>query len=351
MAPIKQSIDRMIVSGMDRGAQLYVSIRGNVVADVAVGVDDEGQPLTTSSRLPWYCSAKPFAAAGTMHLVERGRLALEDRAMDHVPEYGCLGKEPVRIEHFLTHTVGIAEPKFRVWDGGPDQFTLEHICAQPLPPEDGPGTRQVYSGTWSYSVMAEIVRRVTGLTLAQYVTRNVIDPMGLIDCGYWSLADEDGEALLPLTFHWMMSGAAHDLGRFYEMLNAGGRVGDTAVLEEASVDRMRFRPLREPHRRRQPVFNLAESTSIMDLGVGLQLESHRYGRRHAVFGAQCSDATFGHDGYLGARAFCDPEHDLVVAITGNGLPPGPKRMLFWWQIVRIVYAELGLRAAAVGACR
>src|ERR1051325_8089353 len=47
---------------------------------------------------------KPVACTAIMMLLERGRLALDDRVADYVPAFAANGKRDVQIRHLLTHT-------------------------------------------------------------------------------------------------------------------------------------------------------------------------------------------------------------------------------------------------------
>ena len=52
---------------------------------------------------------------------------------------------------------------------------------------------------------------------------------------------------------------------------------------------------------------------VMDWGLGLVVDWYATGR-------YSSRRAFGHGGHQSSVAFCDPEHDLVVAVVCNGMP-------------------------------
>ena len=51
-----------------------------------------------------------MTALCTMALVDEGKLSLEDRLVDHIPEVKLHGPgDAIKIRHILTHTSGIGE--------------------------------------------------------------------------------------------------------------------------------------------------------------------------------------------------------------------------------------------------
>ncbi|MGD9856551.1 MAG: serine hydrolase domain-containing protein, partial [Planctomycetaceae bacterium] len=52
---------------------------------------------------------KPFVAMAVMMLVEQGRLALNERVVDLIPEFDAPPKRPMTVRHLLTHTSGLPD--------------------------------------------------------------------------------------------------------------------------------------------------------------------------------------------------------------------------------------------------
>ena len=100
-------------------------------------------------------------------------------------------------------------------------------------------------------------------------------------------------------------GPMNQLGRFYEMLVGTGRVTACALLSPVTVAAISAR-----HRTEM----LDETYGVvMDWGLGLVVDWYATGR-------YSSRRAFGHGGHQSSVAFCDPEHDLVVAVVCNGMP-------------------------------
>ena len=86
--------------------QLYVSLRGEVIADVALGLARDGVPMRRDTLMLWLSAGKPVSAVAVAQLWERGLLDLDDPVAKHIPEFAANGKDVVTIRHILTHTGG-----------------------------------------------------------------------------------------------------------------------------------------------------------------------------------------------------------------------------------------------------
>lgn len=318
------------------GAQLYVSLRGEPVIDDAVGDAREGGPrLTTDHLMLWFSSTKPLTAVAIGQLWERGLLDLDHPVVRFMPEFGRHGKEVVTIRHVLTHTGGFRKVpgaiRFQPWE---DQ--VRAVCEAEL--EWRPGAMAGYHPSSGWVALGEIVRRIDGRRIDDYVRREVCEPLGMKDTWLGIPAERQAE-LDDRIAHvyprhdeaqyqvgaWNSSkgvamispggsgrGPARDLGRFYECLLRGGE----PVLRPQTVEALTasHRVGRFDHTFRLPV----------PWGLGFV----KYGlRERAPIGSQRS---FGHGGHSSSIGWADPETGLVVACVTNGLPgavDNEKRML------------------------
>src|SRR3981189_1756534 len=94
---------KVIESGIERGlhvgAQLYVSLDGKPVADLAFGLAREGVAMTPDTIMLWMSSTKPITALAIAQIWERGKIALDDLVAKYIPEFGISGKEAITIRH------------------------------------------------------------------------------------------------------------------------------------------------------------------------------------------------------------------------------------------------------------
>jgi len=95
------------------GAALAVTYRGRLVYARGFGHADmeKHQPVEPASLFRIASISKPFTSAAVMHLVEKGRLQLDERVLPllKLPAHGakmdpCLHE--IRVHHCLQHTAG-----------------------------------------------------------------------------------------------------------------------------------------------------------------------------------------------------------------------------------------------------
>ena len=73
----------------------------------------------------------------------------------------------------------------------------------------------------------------------------------------------------------------------------------------------------------------------IDWGLGLAVDWYATGR-------YSSRRAFGHGGHQSSVGFCDPEHDLVVAVVCNGMPGRERHQSRLDAISSAVYVDAGI---------
>ena len=182
-------VDRIFApyAGTDRpGYAVGIVRRGRLVYARGFGSADldHAIPITPASVFNVASLSKQFTAACIAILVRRGQLRLEDEVRRYIPElparFGA-----VRIEHLVYMTSGLPEyytlpgPGGRRW--GLDHFTVEEALGAVLAHhalEFAPGTRWAYSNT-NYMLLADIVRRVSGMRFSEFARRELFAPLGM----------------------------------------------------------------------------------------------------------------------------------------------------------------------------
>src|SRR5260221_1340254 len=102
----RKTIESGIEHGLHVGAQLYVSLDGKPVADLAFGMAREGVPMTSDTIMLWMSATKPITVVALAQVWERGKIALDDLVAKYIPAFGAKGKDRITIRHLLTHTGG-----------------------------------------------------------------------------------------------------------------------------------------------------------------------------------------------------------------------------------------------------
>jgi CubicO group peptidase (beta-lactamase class C family) len=361
----REALEEGIREGLHLGAQLYVSLRGEAVADGAVGLDRPGAPLTTGHLMLWLSSTKPVGAVAIAQLWERGRLELDDPVARHIPEFAARGKDGITIRHLLTHTAGIRMLDVG-WPQEPWERIVERICAMKPEPRWVPGEKAGYHTASSWFILGEIVRRVDGRPFNRYVREEVFGPLGMRDC--WVGMPEDrylaykAEGRLGAMYdterpgtpshHWDSPerctsvnpggngwGPVRELGRLYEMLLGRGAFQGRRILLPQTVETF-------TGRQRTGMVD-ATFKHVLDWGLGFIIDSKAYGpdsEKTAPYGYGhfSSSRTFGHSGYRSSTAFADPEHGLTVALVFNGTPANDNHERRIRTALDAIYRDLGL---------
>ncbi len=349
-----------IVEGLHPGAQLYVSLHGQVVADAAVGESRPGVAMGIDSLMVWMSSTKPIAAVAIAQLWEKGKLELDDRVMQHIPKFGNNGKEAITIRHLLTHTAGIRGIVGK-WEQQPWDQVIDTINRMRVEAGWEVGKKAGYHQVTSWYVLGELVRRISGKAFDAYVREEIFLPIGMRDS--WigmpgsayraygerigmvldtskdvvrvtDLDTEEGAALVRPGANGR--GPIREVGKFYEMMLNRGRARRNQILLSQTVDAMTAR-----HR-----VGLYDHTfkHDMDWGLGFILNSAYHGAATVPygFGPHASPRTFGHSGHQSSTGFADPEKGLVVAWVVNGMAGEKKHDERVRGIDGAIYEDLGL---------
>jgi CubicO group peptidase (beta-lactamase class C family) len=166
------------------GAACSLYHRGRCVVDIWGGIADPatGRPWAQDTVVLVFSAAKGPTATCINRLVEAGRLDIDLPVAHYWPEFGCNGKEAITTRMVLSHQAGLA-----AIDG---DLTLEQVLAsEPVvqaiaaqAPNWEPGTKHGYHARSFGWILGEILRRITGESLGQYLAREIAEPLGL---SYW----------------------------------------------------------------------------------------------------------------------------------------------------------------------
>ena len=145
-------------------------------------------PNTADTKFRLGSITKQFTAMLTLELVEQGKIKLDGKISDYLPDYRKDIGEKVTVHHLLTHTSGIpsytSQPGFfanvsrnpyKVSDFV-KQYTSGNL-------EFEPGTKYSYNNS-GYFLLGAIIERVTGKTYDQALKEMIFDKVGMKDTGY-----------------------------------------------------------------------------------------------------------------------------------------------------------------------
>ncbi len=343
-------IDQVIQQSIERkempGAVVLVGRRGRVVWRKAYGaraVEPAREAMTTDTIFDLASLTKVVATATSiMILVERGQVRLNDNLVRYLPEVKGEGRDAVTIEQLLTHRSGFA-PDFDLaeqWTGYDE--AIKRLATERL--RNPPGARFVYSDI-NYIALAEVVRRVSGLALAEFARKHIYEPLGMRDTGFRpaaalrpriaptekrraqaaylggraepaSAAGEQwlrGEVHDPTAFrmggvagHAGLFSTADDLAIYCQMILNGGAYNGGRILSPFGVAAMT-----------RPRAVEADGTAR---GLGWDIASGFSSNRGDIFPL----GSFGHTGFTGTSLWLDPASETFVVFLSNRVHPDGK---------------------------
>lgn len=150
-----------------------------------IGNLDYNVPITTASVFPVASLSKQFTAFCVALLNQRGQLSLDDDIrlyLPYVPDY----KQKITIRNLLNHTSGLRDEWQNLEIAGyrlDDVITQEQILkmvAKEHELNSKPGERFSYCNT-GYILLAEVVKKVSGLTLKAFSEKEIFQPLGMIN--------------------------------------------------------------------------------------------------------------------------------------------------------------------------
>ncbi|PQJ82160.1 serine hydrolase domain-containing protein [Polaribacter glomeratus] len=226
---------------------------------------ETGTKIDTETLFQAGSISKPLAALSALKLFENDSLELDKNVNYYlknwqIPDNKFTKTEKVTIERLLTHTAGITVhgfPGYQQSDNFPDIIDVLNgngntakIVVNMIP-----GSIWRYSGG-GYTIMEKVVEDISGLTLEDYMHKNILQPMGMKNSTYQqpiakkfqknisSAYDENGKLIKGLWNNYPEQAAAglwttpSDLAKYciemQEILNSK-KVG---ILTKATVEKM-----------------------------------------------------------------------------------------------------------------
>ena len=176
---VKKLLEEQIASGEELGASIVVNVDGEEVLDIWGGYKDvdRKEPWEEDTITNVWSSTKTVSSLAVLMLIDQGKLDAFEKVSKYWPEFAANGKENVEVRHFLSHTSGVSG-----WD---KPVTTEDVCdvktsterlAQQAPWWE-PGTASGYHALNMGHLLGELVRRVTGKSLTQFVAEDIAAPV------------------------------------------------------------------------------------------------------------------------------------------------------------------------------
>ncbi len=364
---------RSQIGKADGGAAVAVYHRGRLVADLWGGIrNSDGDPWERDTLAMCFSTTKGVAATCAHILADRGQLDYDERVATYWPEFAQNGKADITVRQVLSHSAGLH--RFgSIVDHASRLLDWEHMTdalarAKPAYP---PGTSVGYHALTFGWLVGELVRRISGTPIEEFVQTEIARPLGL-DGLFIGCPPEQRHRIAPLrqmsmpsnklvgagvglAFNMMSLGLraarspvnphrmynslsargmedvfvdprlldaavpalnghfdAVSLAAMYAMLAGRGRLGEVRLLSEETVRKAAEVQNNKPDR-------------VIVVRMQWRLGYHRL----PIVDSQLPQA-YGHFGFGGSGAWADPQHELALAMVcnrGAGTPIGDLRIL------------------------
>jgi D-alanyl-D-alanine carboxypeptidase len=155
-------------------------------------LNGKGGTIPADSRFRIGSQSKTMVATVLLQLVEEGRLGLDDKLADLLPEVVAGGlverADEITVQQLVQHTSGIPDwfhqsgstaPAFDVFDFTTYYRPIDIVKMTRGRPRTGePGGTYTYSNT-NYTLIGMIIEKMTGHTLARELDRRIFRPLGM----------------------------------------------------------------------------------------------------------------------------------------------------------------------------
>ena len=347
-------IDALIEQGIADhrmpGAMVWIEHEGAVYRK-AFGqraLEPAGEPMTEETIFDSASLTKVVATApAIMLLVERGTLDVDAPVQKYIEEFRRDGKDDITVRHLLTHTSGL-----RAGLGGLVRQIEGQRSAVAFASQEkvtnAPGSLFIYSDI-NFILLGEIVQRVSGEPLEDFVAHEIYRPLKMKDTRYLPLRTDrlriaptqrEGTNMLRGVVHdptaRNMGGVAGhagifttaaDLARFARMMLNGGELDGVRLFRPETVSAM----------------TSVQSPAALSAkrGFGWDIDTV-YSRRGEVFPL----GSYGHTGFTGTAIWIDPFTKTFWILLSNRVHPDGKG-----NILSLQKAFSTLAAEATGLTR
>ena len=160
------------------GAAISVWQNGKELLELHGGFRDarREQPWTEDTIVLIWSATKGIGSACLLHVLQEHKIDIERRVWDFWPEFAQAGKEPITLAQLLSHQVGLAalDRKVNVL-----YYASVIDALEKQEPNWPPGTAHGYHARTFGFLVDELVRRISGIKLAEYWRNTFAEPLGL----------------------------------------------------------------------------------------------------------------------------------------------------------------------------
>jgi len=364
---VREAFEENFASGDEVGAAVAITLDGNPVVDLWGGFKDAArtQPWEENTIVCCMSSSKGLTAICLAMARERGLVDIDAPVAQYWPEFAQNGKADLPVRYLLDHRAALPYVE-ELGHGAMYDFDamVDQLARQK--PLWEPGTVTAYHVMTQGYLLGELLRRVTGKNVGEFLRTEVSGPLGadfniglteeeqsrcahfivaanlfaardanpptILSKGWDQMPAEDTEEVFN-SKAWKESeiasasghGNARALSRIWGAIARGGSVDGVTLMSPEGVKRLGALQHEEVEIRHNRVYRQ---------GLGLVLNSP------PIMDFGPNPATFGHGGIGGSLGIADPDAKIGFGYSPNNMHNGPDAGPRAGRLVKALYASL-----------
>lgn len=168
------------------GCALGVYKDGQIVYKHGYGMANLNDDVTITPETVFHVASmsKQFTAFSILLLQQQGKLSLDDDVHKYIPELQDFGV-PITLRQMMHHTSGLRDQWALLglagWRYSQDLITDDDVMSVVTKQKAlnfKPGDKYMYSNT-GFTLLALIVKRVSGMSLREFTSKNIFEPLGM----------------------------------------------------------------------------------------------------------------------------------------------------------------------------
>ena len=180
---VREVLESLVAEGPEIGLQVAAYLDGTLVVDTWAGLADPSSGRNVDGDTLFMLSSTTKGVTATCAHVLAGQGKLDyDRPMAYYwPEFGAHGKDRVTVRDVMAQRSGIPQT--------PVGYTPEWLAdwdrmcrgIADLTPMFEPGQRTAYASLTYGHMVGEVIRRIDGRPIGQFLREEICEPLGSID--------------------------------------------------------------------------------------------------------------------------------------------------------------------------
>lgn len=176
---VTQKLDQYLKDKQFNGSVL-VSYKGRTILNKGYGYADVQKKIENTPQTKYRIGSitKTAIAVSILQLQEQGKLNIQENIHTYIPSFPA--NKNITLYHLLTHTSGLPEHGKGKVNAASHLNLVTWLGQQPTAFQPGQGW--LYTD-YNYMLLAYIVEKSSGQSIAQYVTEHIFIPAGMTDSG------------------------------------------------------------------------------------------------------------------------------------------------------------------------